>query len=190
MKINIRHIFCFIGLGLISFNTLQAQYQTPIKVIQDGYCYESIAETLWDLPNQKFLAINTKFQIQVIEELAKLQGCYISENALSGYKRIMQVSRALIHHCDKRLSSAGYSLLEITKLTLSEHQKNIKEGLNKLLCQVSKEAPLLLSGGDFCLNAPIFNCGNCGSSSIVVNVNRFCVTIRGGFGTLYESQNR
>jgi hypothetical protein len=186
MKIFTKYVFCLLNLGFV---TLQAQNQMPVKVIENGNCYETIAETLWDLPPQKFLVINPKFHVQVLQELAKLQGTCLSQNAIGGYRRIMQVSRALIYHCDKRLSDAGYSLLEYTKMILGENRNQIQQGLDKLLCEVSKEAPLLLNGGDFCLNAPIFNGGNLGNSSLVVNVDRFSVTVRGGFGTLYQSQN-
>jgi hypothetical protein len=189
MKINTA---CFLFLTVLSplnFLPLQAQSAPAIKVIEEDYCFDTIAKTLWELPPNKFLVINIKFQIQVLKEQAKLQGVCLSENMIGAYRRIMQVSRALIYHCDKRLSSAGYSLLEFMKSTITDNPNNIKEALNKVFCQIEKEAPLFFSGGDFCLNAAIFNCGQIGTSSIVVNVDRLSVTVRGGFGTLYQEKN-
>lgn len=189
MKINTACFLFLTGLSVFNSLSLNAQRTPAIKVIEEGYCFDTIAKTLWQLPPNKFLAINIKFQIQVIKEQAKLQGVCLSENFIEGYRRIMQVSRALIYHCDKRLSYAGYSLLEFMKSTISSNPNNIKEALIKVFCQVEKEAPFFFSGGDFCLNAPIFNNGLIGNSSIVVNIDRFSVTIRGGFGTLYQEKN-
>lgn len=162
----------------------QATTRTPLS----SQANQVDLEELFALPAATFFNINLKVQTDLLQMKAKSQGKMLSCELIHAYKKVMTVAKALATHSNLDIKQAGLHLAEYAKFNLIGHEDNIELGLQVLIQQIENEAPLLLTGGDFSLNTPMFNNGKESYLGYVASVNGQMVTIKGGYGSRYKDR--